>query len=289
MSCQNNLKQISLGLHNYESTHKRFPPLALLSRTEESESLSAYARLLAYLEQSRLASMVDYSVSAELQPTIANSRISIMLCPNDPGSEPDVGLLTGVDSPVSYAFSSGTWFQFDPTSGKSSDGAFAVNKMMLPSAFTDGMTHTVGVSEVRSYQDIWLDAQRPDKNNSGPPLSTEDLLSLGGMLAISEGHRQWMDGALHQTAFTHTFVPNTSQTATHAPSGSDWLNIVPGTSTDQPSYAAITSRSYHVGGINAAFMDGSVHFLHDSVDLKVWRAYGTRSGEELTGELEAKR
>jgi prepilin-type processing-associated H-X9-DG protein len=47
-----------------------------------------------------------------------------------------------------------------------------------------------------------------------------------------------------------------------------------------PTYAAITARSYHPGGVNALFMDGSVRFITNSIPQATWRALGTRNGGE---------
>ena len=40
-----------------------------------------------------------------------------------------------------------------------------------------------------------------------------------------------------------------------------------------PTYAAVTARSYHAGGINSASMDGSVGFITSGIDLPTWRAW----------------
>ncbi len=42
-----------------------------------------------------------------------------------------------------------------------------------------------------------------------------------------------------------------------------------------PTYAAVTSRSYHPGGVNALFADGSVHSIKNSVNWQTWRSLGT--------------
>jgi prepilin-type N-terminal cleavage/methylation domain-containing protein/prepilin-type processing-associated H-X9-DG protein len=40
------------------------------------------------------------------------------------------------------------------------------------------------------------------------------------------------------------------------------------------------ARSYHPGGVNAVFCDGSVRFIKDSINADVWRAVGSRAGGE---------
>ena len=48
-----------------------------------------------------------------------------------------------------------------------------------------------------------------------------------------------------------------------------------------PTFAAVTSRSYHPGGVNVLLGDGSVRFVKDSVDGQAWRALGTVGGGEV--------
>ena len=63
----------------------------------------------------------------------------------------------------------------------------------------------------------------------------------------------------------------------------DWQNakeVI--TSTSPPTYAVVTSRSYHSGLVNVNMMDGSVHSISDSIDAAVWQAMATRSGGELS-------
>ena len=48
-----------------------------------------------------------------------------------------------------------------------------------------------------------------------------------------------------------------------------------------PTFAAFTARSYHPGGVNVGFADGSVKFVRDSVNGYTWRALGTLQGGEV--------
>ena len=48
-----------------------------------------------------------------------------------------------------------------------------------------------------------------------------------------------------------------------------------------PTFAAINSRSYHPGGVNALMGDGSVRFVKSSIDGMVWRDWGTVAGAEV--------
>ena len=48
-----------------------------------------------------------------------------------------------------------------------------------------------------------------------------------------------------------------------------------------PTFAAVTARSYHPGGVNALFGDGSVHFVKSSINGFIWRALGSIAGGEV--------
>lgn len=46
-------------------------------------------------------------------------------------------------------------------------------------------------------------------------------------------------------------------------------------------YRVVTARSYHVGGVNALLLDGSVRFVGSTIARDTWRALGTRAGGEV--------
>jgi prepilin-type processing-associated H-X9-DG protein len=50
-----------------------------------------------------------------------------------------------------------------------------------------------------------------------------------------------------------------------------------------PTYAAITARCYHPGGVNALLADGSLRFVTSTVSGVVWRALGSASNGEVVG------
>ena len=51
--------------------------------------------------------------------------------------------------------------------------------------------------------------------------------------------------------------------------------------TAAPTFGAFTSRSYHPGGVNVGFADGSVRFVKGSINGATWRALGTVQGGEV--------
>lgn len=287
MSCQNNIKQIALALHNYESAHRRFPAVCLISRTQISDSFSAQASLLPYMEQTNLANLIDFSKSFTLQPLVARERIPVFICPSEVNDKPNDANPSLVHYPINYAVGCGTWFQFDPVSGRSGDGAFAVNAFMRPKDFTDGLSNTVAIAEAKAYQASFRDGLNPNTVGAPIPNTPSDVLALGGTLTENIGHTQWVNGIILHTGISHTFTPNTIIPATVGGRtiDCDFTSSRLGLTITSPTYTVFTSRSYHTGGVNTALMDGSVRFAASTVDLQVWRAYGTRSGGEVVGEL----
>jgi prepilin-type processing-associated H-X9-DG protein len=57
---------------------------------------------------------------------------------------------------------------------------------------------------------------------------------------------------------------------------------MPCTQSGSPYVAmACAARSYHSGGVNVSFGDGSVRFISNGITLTLWRALATRGGSEL--------
>ena len=114
-------------------------------------------------------------------------------------------------------------------------------------------------------------------------------MDLAGMVGKFKetGHTVWPDGRVHHSGFTTTFPPN--RNVRYRLSGTEWdidfSSQQEGKSDRRITYAAITSRSYHVGRVNAALMDGSVRAVTDTIDLELWRALGTRGGAEFIADF----
>ena len=109
------------------------------------------------------------------------------------------------------------------------------------------------------------------------PHCTADELryTCGQVAVISTTHAPfagytWFFPSKGQTAYDHILSPN-SQT--------------PDCSYDDPASpeswnAAMATRSQHLGIVTAAFGDGSVHGISESIDVRVWRAMGTRAKQD---------
>jgi prepilin-type N-terminal cleavage/methylation domain-containing protein/prepilin-type processing-associated H-X9-DG protein len=283
-SCQNNLKQIGLALHNYESAARRFPPAGVYPvRAVSADSYSVHARILPYLEQANLYQLVDLNASAISQPTVVMQRIAVYVCPSEVNDKARTDS-TPVRYPTTYAANVGTWFVYDPNTGQGGNGALPLNLGTRVADFTDGVSNTVGLAEVKAYSSYLLGPGVPNVLNAPPPDSPAALLALGGSLKANVAHTGWTEGQTFQTGLTFVFPPGTPVLYTDATGTTydvDYVSSRDGSSATKLSYAAMTARSYHSGGaVNVLLMDGSVRSVTPPIALATWRALGTRSGGE---------
>jgi prepilin-type N-terminal cleavage/methylation domain-containing protein/prepilin-type processing-associated H-X9-DG protein len=278
-NCQNNLRQIGLAVLNHESAHGYLPPNG--SWPTPGGPYSVLVRILPHIDQTNLYQLVDLNASATSQPTITGQRISTYICPSDP----NVKLRSGTPPryPASYGASWGDWHigtSLNPpgTNGAFPGASFPSQRGVRLSDITDGTSNTAGMADVKTFQPSVVNF-----NIIAPveaPASPNDVIfRSGGTLDKDTAHTSWAEGLGIYSALTFVFPPNTAIPYT-APNGMtfdiDWA----ATTNTGDVVGVILARSYHRGGVNALFMDGSVRFVTNSINQTTWRALGTRNGGE---------
>lgn len=290
IQCSNNLHQIALALHNYESTYKRFPASTIVNLNSASSSNNlawgVHGRILQFLEQGNLYNQVDINQPWDFQAAIDSLRVPVYSCSSDPGSrrlrDPGGGLVKLY--PTTYGFNMGTWFVYNPITQQGGDGAFFPNSHLAFADFIDGTSNTLFAAEVKAWQ--------PYTRNGGPPTTTipndtttAAAIVVSGAQYKDTGHTEWPDGRAHHMGFTATLAPNSNVFYsvggnTVVADYNSWQEGRNG-NAGRPTYAIITSRSFHPGVIQSALVDGSVRAIPDTVDLSVWRGLATRAGGEV--------
>ena len=286
--CQNNLKQIGLALHNYESALGEYPPGGLYPKNVTANDVySVQARLLPYIEQSNLYNLIDLNATPSTQLNVIAQRIPIYICPSEIKDVPrdQGGTPTKITYPLNYVANLGTWFIWSPTTGAAGDGAIPINVKCRPASFTDGMSNTIGFAEVKAYQSYLRNSGTPSAANVAIPADVNAALAYGGStLRVEIGHTEWTDSPIHQSGFSCVFPPNAKipYTQSGVIYDVDIVTSVEGTSASLPTYAVVNSRSYHSGGVvNALLMDGSVRTFTSTTSVATWRGLGSRAGGEV--------
>ena len=288
--CGNNLRQIALAVQHYESTFRCLPASTILNlnttATANNLAWGIHGRILQFLEEENLYQHVDLTQAWDFQAAIDSLQVPCYACPSDPKGrelrDPGGGKVKLY--PTTYGFNLGTWFVFDPATGRGGDGAFFPNSHLALASFRDGTSHTLLVAEVKAWQ--------PYTRNGGPASTAipHDAATAAAQVASGPqykdtGHTEWPDGRVHHTGFTAALTPNTRVPYSVGGQTLDadynsWQEGASG-SGGAPTYALITSRSYHPGVVQTALLDGSVRAIPDSIELAVWRALATRAGGEV--------
>jgi prepilin-type N-terminal cleavage/methylation domain-containing protein/prepilin-type processing-associated H-X9-DG protein len=271
MKCQNNLKQLGLAMHMHHDGLQYFPPsyrnrLDLPSGT--FYRWSALAMITPYLEQTSLYNQLNLGASlyvftgVAVTPRPENTpwvklTVPLFLCPSDPRTTVEVDW-----GPTSYLVDAGS-------GGTNKDGLFYIDAKIKMTAIIDGTSNTAMMSESPLGQGIGQTVPRPFDVRTVMAWSTGSLLTESDCSTYTgreDRNGRWADGAPLYTGFDHHYLPNSATSDCTTRGGGNWK----------------TARSFHTGGVNLLFADGSVRFVRDGISPQTWSALGTiMSGEIL--------
>ncbi len=307
MQCVNNMKQLGLALQNYASSNgEALPPTAALNPTPSPQGtlgdFGMKTRLLPFIEQSILYSAINVSFNGAStggqNDTVLTTQINSFICPSD-ANIPIVNytMVNGSGSKqvgfTNYPNNIGTIYR---NNGGSFDGPayiLGVTTTTFPnsaqggvvtlSAITDGTSNTVMFSEwVKGKGTVTTGlAQVYSNNTSFPgtngfvplimylqPCRDSQKLNTLGSAVIKGGY--WYNHKCGQGGgYSHIMTPN--------------LNACQFTSDGDmaPGETSIGASSFHPGGVNCAFLDGSVKFIKNTVNQATWWGLSTKAGGEV--------
>ena len=294
LGCSNHLRQIGLAMQAYLAASGVFPPVNLVTERfsdgtyYSGHSHSPLARLLPALDQQPLFNSINFERIATdggmltANDTAMTTHILVFLCPSDGAASPADGY-----GRVNYRVNHGSHFLYSPLPNDpaTSSGPFAPHRAIGPADFSDGLSQTIGLSE--RLRGDWSRARfrragdyaLADGSQAWPrdaDGARAYCLGLPPDIAHeSRGGESWLLSGFNFTGYNHVAPPNWS--------GPDcsldpWREDLHVRSMHDGVFAA---SSLHPGGVNACFMDGSVRFVKDSVDIRTWRSLATRGGGEL--------
>jgi prepilin-type N-terminal cleavage/methylation domain-containing protein len=294
--CRNNLKQLGLAIHNYESLTGILPPTAVVVRLPNGSLWTSYpgphGRILPFLDQGATCNAINintaYGDLANL-PAVAHVT-KIFLCPGEPNSQPVDNVSFGTIGGVNYGFSMGDWYVWSgPTGGPPTRSAFGVNLGRRWADFSDGVSQSLLMSEVKNYQPYVRDcgslANIHDPDNipapDADPQTVAPEYQAANCTFLLNAHSEWAELTVHHSGFTTAWPPNKK---TPGGPGNSYPDVDLNSQRERiggPTFAAVTSRSHHPGGVHSMFGDGSVKFISSSIDGRVWRALGSIAGGEV--------
>jgi prepilin-type N-terminal cleavage/methylation domain-containing protein/prepilin-type processing-associated H-X9-DG protein len=284
-------------------------------------SFSAFARSLPFMEQSPLYNTInwDWTYSDPPNTTIEFTTLSFLYCPSDPGDHYDDASMGGtLDATTSYGTCDGDWYVWSVnwttppyTAGPMNRSLFGPNYARRIAMVTDGMSNTlmasegyIGHAQMRSCGTTPAPPSDPVTGTytfTNIPLpGPHSAAALAYQIANCStgtgkvkaggpiGHTRWANGGVYYSGFTTAMPPNqtvstisratgTADAGRNIPMDWDWVDENDG----GPTYMSLSASSYHAGGVNALFADGSVHFVKNSINPVTWYSLGTIAGGEV--------
>lgn len=263
MSCQNNLKQFGLALHNYANTNDNKFPATRVTVNGDAKFRAWTPLALPYVEQDNVAKQWNFTTkwNTGTNLTVSQTNFKLFKCPSAPDSrtQAPVGPLGLGDYATTNAvrrrFYTANGIPNFPIAGTGAGdeapGAMAKVTDTPILAITDGTSNTIVLVE---------DAGRPNLFQRGT--NTGAITADGWGWADPDGVGISIDGV----------VPGTLGTA-WATGGTCFINCT----NDSETYA------FHSGGTNVLMADGSVRFVSQSISAATFAYLVTASGGDIVG------
>jgi prepilin-type N-terminal cleavage/methylation domain-containing protein/prepilin-type processing-associated H-X9-DG protein len=270
--CLNHLKQLGLAVHNFEGPRKELP-LAYTNQSFPGKNNWA-PFVLPYLEQQNLVDGYDLTIDWWVNPNraLVALRLPVLQCPSTPDpmriqDKPETTPPNKTGAVGDYFTPAGVHPDINlvlPTADQVNTASdlrgvicwhSATNQQNTLSAILDGTSNSIMIGECAGREDVWRRRVKTPFNFT----STPKVRARGGAWATTDnayeiGQRKAWDAA---------FGPIPGNVAIN--NSNEWGHCF---------------YSFHPGGANFLFADGSVRFYGETTNLKVLANLVTRAGAE---------
>ncbi len=317
--CVNNMKQIGLALHNYQSATGSFPmgntKVQVYSGNDYASwcGWSAHAQMLPFLEQGAIYNAANFvhtgygfkaAPGDQINSTAAYSKIRAFLCPSNPySSGSGTGLymlLPGAGTDYAASYGTTTHDLGHENVVAPSTGLFGAWLSYDFRDVVDGTSQTIAFGEWIASDQSNPTARRPgygvnNVSDTSPSVRVDDIRTIptqalqalqncataynspSGTLNSEKGS-MWALGQEGYTMMNFVTVPNDSL----APFGTCSISGSESAGGGADDSAFCGPSSFHPGGANILFADGSVRFIKNTVNRTgVWWGLATRGGGEV--------
>ncbi len=261
--CKANLKQIGIAMHNYHDVHGRFPYGYYHSNSYHGRD-TWMQQLMPYYDQAPAYDAYSSSNVRWVMDTpkeIKDLKIPVLMCPSDPsagGFGGGGGARAGGNGfQGNYVLCAGNTLM--TRNSTTLNGIACQNSSIQFKDVTDGASVTLmaGESILRG-------------------INTGGWGGAGGY---------WGGGNHGAYGFTSLETPNTTVAdQVYSCKSTTWPEA-PCTSIFGGSALRNFTRSYHVGGAHVAMVDGATRFISENISVDVWRAAGSRAGDEVFSDF----
>jgi prepilin-type N-terminal cleavage/methylation domain-containing protein len=279
--CRNQLKQLGLAVHNYESTHSCLPPGQIripFATQPRVRGWSMYVQLLPYLDQAPLYNLWNFT-DPLANETNGNTAVvlPVLVCPSATLPQNPFVKSSGTRyAMTSYVGNGGS--QSHPPANITGDGVFAgagppittpatvQHPLVRFRDITDGLSNTILLGE-RNHFDVNYDTFFTSGATQNPMAGWGYWASSGGAFAITD---------LTASSFARINY-DLPYNASNGPGGT--FDSLPEAILRLNAFG-----SQHTGGTHFTLADGSARFVSENIDQVVLRGLCTRAGGEVLGE-----
>jgi prepilin-type N-terminal cleavage/methylation domain-containing protein/prepilin-type processing-associated H-X9-DG protein len=273
IQCVNNLKQFGLAMSNFHEAQGTLPPGAMSSPAQPWSFF-----ILSYLEQTAMSNALNLNAAFtdSRNSTVTQAQIAVFLCPSDPNA----GTIM-LDSKNTNRVKGNYMVNF----GNADYEQSATNLSLPPLGNLGGpIAPFRGPFRVNNTSTAKTPfGMRDIIDGTSNTMMMSEVICLPNISTKSDSRGDyWSDGKCSYM-FTAALPPNSP-----LPDQLDGTNGCPNTGVVPPCIASTgtqlelnAARSYHTGGVDVLFCDGSVKFIKNSVNLVTWRALSTKDGGEV--------